>query len=518
MQEEDTKYYNSIVREIRKIVVTKLILQETGTYNPMFYRPYTSSIIDTDSVNKITERIATTNFDDSISPMLFSGMGMSTICPSADHDQKIYIPGDWNEKRFIFLLELECLYTNGSVLVHVIQGYTDRVAVSYNNSIDPDMVMFINNVSEMVKFNIRNNLDVNQRVYVNGASQVISDPEWGNNTNDRKYIMRPQDIIQGIQSNHLGNINREFPESIGGLLEYNPMLDNNPYKSSRVNTIPTNYLSSIIGGHIKATVQSPEFMENAGGKYGKTRQYLSQKEGLAFENVIIRLLCSSDYGIRNYFQYKDLANKLDPNVDNVVMVGLLGRYNNQAHSAGSTAYWNGSDQQTVIATILSQAIPSLMMECLLYQVGFRATNYDYDGKINIIFYNIVSMTDGDSTRHITMFKNRLETEILHDITYGNIERFSLDVDSKITGDTSIKISYAGEPFTDFTAPTFCDNLYSPVIASNGTEFVNITSDLERIISNTSDVLWNHNFNEEKKLILQPNTVSDFYHNFDPNKL
>src|SRR5690606_33190833 len=111
------------IEEEYQIVVTELLMLETGTYNDMYARPYQSHTNDA-KLNILAEA---TRGGQALQPSSLSGVAGLFLQPSAEVDRSspIITPNGYGSKRFRFLMKVE--YTNAMGLRHTLaySGYTD---------------------------------------------------------------------------------------------------------------------------------------------------------------------------------------------------------------------------------------------------------------------------------------------------------------------------------------------------------------------------------------------------------
>ena len=124
------------------INIAKLILSETGTFNPMYSRPY-QTYIDSAMMDNITRRVDEAG-DSTITGNLLSGIAGTIVKPCATPQGQIPIPYGWSERRIRFLLEVHITTPTGSQMVYYFQGYTSHLGVGQNGSEDPTMEFIIN--------------------------------------------------------------------------------------------------------------------------------------------------------------------------------------------------------------------------------------------------------------------------------------------------------------------------------------------------------------------------------------
>jgi hypothetical protein len=151
---------------------------------------------------------------------------------------------------------------------------------------------------------------------------------------------------------------------------------------------------------------------------------------------------------------------------------------------GGAQHWIGSDMETIASTILTQAVPAIMLELMLTKVSFAATNETLNGQFVVEMRDAASFSKNiDMSPYLQRFIDRLHTEVLSDISRNNQISFRLQMLSDILGDTYVTISIGGGPDTDFVLPSFCDALMSPVIGGSNKDLSMVAMDLEQIYSN-----------------------------------
>jgi hypothetical protein len=227
-------------------------------------------------------------------------------------------------------------------------------------------------------------------------------------------------------------------------------------------------------------------------QYGQDdRDILSQSrfhvaEPPIHENIVIRALSEMTGSFaKNRFTFSDFE-RLDPNVANVTNYhapGAMMQVSNHLpmHQTGATEFWSGSDIVTQTATVLSNAVPALMMELLISNVTFMSTNHTIGCMQDTRIINAISLSSADMRQNYEVFRRRVESELLFDLTFGNQEAYTLNMTCDMFGETWIELSFAGYPSTQFVVPSFCDTLYAPVITSNKESFDVLVNDFNNLL-------------------------------------
>ena len=461
----------------KRLKITKFLIQETGTYNPMYIRPYVTHVTS-DTANTIAQRVEQSG---TVTAGTFSGLTSSLISPSSSAMGEIPIPNGWTEKRLSFLLTLELESSlSGNKIIYV-QGFSDYMGVSYNGAIDPNMKFFINSITVVSRNTINTPMGVQYMDRVTETAQVINGKLFVDHSYDYNgvYGLRPYDIFMSAQTSSVR-------QAYKNLNDTRVRLDNSATltRSSRKNNVPTSYMATLVDSYTKSSELSAyggipaDVYSNAASMATDTG---------VINNEFIRALEFSS-GVPNpTFFNSVMLEHIDPNLANVTNFIKIG--NTQLvglHTAGETEYWGGAGRETVAATLLSNAIPALMLEYMINKIYFRSTNHDITGQMNTVLIDAKSITNLDLSKSFAMFKYRLENEILFDLTFGNQIAYMLEVSCDVFGESRISISLDSGPMIVFATPSFCDSLIAPVYTTNKDILYTVSHDMEQIFSNISN--------------------------------
>lgn len=470
-----------------KISILKLDIRETGSYNTAFSRPYETNFNGSEFHN-LLDRIsasntAKTNSSKSFSPELLSGLSYSLIKPSANPRGELIIPNGWDERRMLFVLQVSAKNTQGTDSIYYFQGYTTHSGISLQGSIDPNMYFFINSYIKVR----RNNMGMGRYSDSIVESAQIINGEIFIENRVQNYLQRPCDVFMGMQSNFIASASnytdkKRAPE----VNDTRITVTTESVKSNRSNNVSSKYMSKILAGYNEGVITA-EFGQGTDDILSRSRDVVAEHS--INENPFLRAL-SIKTGVPNIsrFTFDDLMN-IDPGVDavtNVLTVSPVVR--SQMHQAGQTSFWNGSDISTLTATVLSNSVPSLMMELFLTEVSLTSTNHDITGRMNTVISVVNSFTNADLSDNVRIFVDRLEREVLNDITFDNQESYSLSMHVDLMGDTFISIQIADEPMTDYVVPSFCDGLLTPVVTPNKNDYMNLVGDLEMLTNQVTEDL------------------------------
>ena len=461
-----------------RISVAKLLLMESGTYSPQYSRPYQTHI-DGVTMESLVRRMDQSG-GKPITGSLLAGVASSILKPTAAAGGEIPIHMGWTERRIRFFMEVHVTLGSGTEMIYYFQGYTSHLGVGNNGAVDPRMEFIMNSYVRVTRGYQHTPYGVQVRDVVTESAHIVNGNIVQQVQGGAVYGMRPQDIFTGIQSAYLSNAYNHY-HATDVLNDTRIRFNGESVRSNRANNLPSNFIAKVVDSY-QTGVQLSEF--------GQSEQDIMSRchdlthEASAYENVFIRAL-SNVRGVQcsTTFHYEDLR-RIDPNIDNVTNYITLGSTSAvQLHQAGQTAYWNGADNETLAATVLSNAIPAVMMELMISKIHFRSTNHDQTGTMNTVIINANSLTSADMSANYELFKRRIEREILLDITYGGQELYMLEMRADLFGDTTISISIGNGPMTTYTTPSFCDSLLTPVMTMSRDNFFSVVNDFEQMMNN-----------------------------------
>ena len=460
----------------RSIRIVRFTMQETGQYEPQFSRPYQPSgnmeALDnlTNRITEVTRGDATMRIDGS----LISGLSGGLVVPQANWETKLLIPNGWNERRLRYKLELE-VHTGLATELYEFQGYSEFFDVSMSGHINPDMVFYINSFMRINRARDYSGLSsAGYRDVVSEAAQIV-DGQLHSRETGTAYGIRPEDVFVGVQSAHASQALQGINE--GSVVDTRINRANDVFRTSRVNSIPSNYLGKVIENYRTAT-NLVDFGVGTDDIYSRAIQ--SSHEANPFENPFIRALSDQrGMGSATYFTMNDLVN-LDPTAAErteyfvVEDAGVLA-------SVGQTDGWHRGDLETQLATILTNSVSGLMIANTFVNISFESTNMTLNAMPFTRILGGVGATMPDMRPFYNNFITRFETEILPDITHNNTIPVNMIVEADLYGDTKIQLSIDGGPFIPYISPTFADSIMAPVVTNNANNYMGLIEGVEHIM-------------------------------------
>lgn len=440
---------------VAKISIARLTLQETGTYNQMVNRPY-QTYMDNFTLQSLLTRIDGAG---SVNPDTIAGFGTQFMKPTAHAVSNIGIPQGWGERRIRFSLEVHIQLNTGSQQVHFFQGYTNYLGISTTGAIDDRMIFFINSYTVVVRSTQLTPVGAVTQDFVTESAHIIN----GNIINDQQqgyspaFSMRPDDMFYGIQSAHMTTAMNAYDTPV---IDTRVRINNEPICSKRVNNIPNAFVADIVDRY-KHSCYLTQFGQDDADILSRSRDYKVEQSPIS-NQFIFALSQVKNIPAATFFTISDLI-KIDNNASKVINFLTLGTtVSQQTHSTGQSEYWETVSNESVAATLLSNAVPAIMMDLLITKISFIATNRNFGG-MQVAITQALSPTNADMSRNYEMFKRRLEHELLFDLTYQNQEILDLAMTVDLYGESRIEIGFGANPKTLFVTPSFCDSLISPVI-------------------------------------------------------
>ena len=484
-------------QQVTNVRIKKLYLVETGGYKDQFIRSFEINATH-EHLNKIEEVVYQKQQMNStvVSPVDISMAAPDLMLPSQYVIGKVDLPYGWQEKRFRFLLEVVEPGAMGSERVTIIQGYTEYPGANINTgSIDERMKFYANSVIELVR-----TLDPNTGVltatvirhynivHLPTGNVEIHDVTQQHNTmpygmpQPTLMALRPEDMISAVTSMYSMDLSAGEIVPSGILIK--------PVDANKNLSIPTMHIANTLTGVMKANKMAQityDKMDILG-----TNLSLVKTNGRDKNNFW--KLISSLYGYAevNTFTFGDLK-QIDANVDNVTSVfasqpgAMLNNPVVQQFGTDSEEFYKPTIEARM-AVLVSEAITSLMANNLLSKVTLTFSNQTGEPIASIL--KARTMIDGINVANYGE-KLRIEFEnfVGPVITMGNEVIVNLLVDSDITGDTVVAISYNNNPEVVFRIPTFADSTFNPLIETkqgftqNVEKFKDILDTADIILSN-----------------------------------
>lgn len=183
------------------MIIEKLIMVQTGTYNDIVRRPFNTNV-DNETLTQFQEA---TLGGSNVSVGAISGVAGAILRPSAQPEGYVYIDNGWEEPRLRFIMEVSHGVRMGCKQSQILTGYTDYVGVTPNGNVDPNMRLYFNNSINLREVGIDAPTGRQSQTRVTDSSHILMQPysandAWHGNT---PLTMRPQDLFSQMQTQML---------------------------------------------------------------------------------------------------------------------------------------------------------------------------------------------------------------------------------------------------------------------------------------------------------------------------
>lgn len=454
------------------------------TEQAMHYRPYQSRF-DGEVINALDNL---TEGGRKINVERFSTIAGSVIAPAAQTEGRIKVPFGWDQRRFSVLMEFEVTTPMGTSR-EIITGFTGYSDLSYNKNLAPETPIFANShtVARMASIS-QDNSAYSQVGYSGlGSRQVLAPIHYeGHGGEDvvGDTMLRPIDAFahQQREAYSLNSPNTSDPRT-------DMRLD--MHTSKRENVIGSNYLHKVWSGYRSALANHPEESDTAGYIMGAAVDDPAINENVLSDSSIVfkRLKEQSNLSDTHYVTVGELMSAF-PEFEHVKNVSLLDPKLPQ--HIGDTAHWGGNNPQTRIAHSLSLSIPALMASKMLGSYSFMIENMtDFEGKPKVIPTGYQFMIGLSREQDLLwQIEESIRTNIYGNIRgVGGFERFSVIMSCNIIGSNTISVQLDDQPPMEFSAPSYCDSIYTPVVGSGNEALTQLSTDLGGMLTSIYD---NHN--------------------------
>lgn len=470
----NTFQYNDI-NSSPTMLLESLKLQETGTYNTQFRRPFTA-VMDAGTVQSLANRVDRLTQNDpstSIQPGYVAGLCSGIMVPNSSVEGEVAIHNGWQQRRFRFVLTVK-VPSHFMDDIYIFQGYSEYFDISLQGSIDPNMNFFMNSYVRIQ----RNKSPQNTMGLV--ADRIVESQQFIDGTvispmaNQVVKGLRPSDIIAGLQTGYMNN-------AMGGTIAYDTRcsIGNDMVGNVRKNCIPSEYLARTITQH-----RSSQALADYG--YGNEnifdRTWTSLAELEPYENPLIRQLTDNRQIMkpRGSFTINDLI-KIDPTFQSRIAYTPVAQ-NAFISNTGIAAPLYGATVEVLMANMIAYGIGALMSEAGLCSVSFITSTMTPNGMVETKML-APGVIMGTTTAELAYAKfiDRFNTVLVPDLTKNNLIPFSATVEADMFNDVKISIMVEGSTMETFIFPLFCDSLNTPIVTQKQENFDNMVSSIDDIL-------------------------------------
>ena len=471
--------------KITQINVVELLLNETGTYNQQFLRPYESSMDGRDTA-KVVDRISeAVRVGASVNNNTFIGIGTAIVAPSASIVTPIGILNGWDRDRLRFKLTIDVTMNTGSRIRYIYTGFTSDANIlpgiyHDQSKIDPNMLFKVNTVtrtrvvSEVTPYGNRD------RFSALATCNVLVNPHWqGITSTNNMYTMRPSDVISYRANEPLRAV-----QARTNFIDTNMLVTSKPSYSNLASGNINDYSASIISNALKVGLVSDPSSKTNPYYHAKTMAADTMDNPLFERLSTLRQSAAMD----GTFSFAELS-MIDPMTDSVTTYTQLTQEDiRQVHRAGQTSDWHGSDFNTQAATIIANGIPAIMARMGLVRMGFTSTNSVIGSRPSTQISGAVSMNE-NVNMDVNAFARirdelitRIEYDVLNAVTLGFEVEYFVSVYADLNLDMRITVGIDGKAPVDYVYPCFNSSALAPIL----THDLNMANNLSAVFGSIID--------------------------------
>ena len=475
-------YQNSISFDAQGplVKITKVMLFTTRTdYQSPWQRTYDIEA-SAGMLNKFQNLLAQRGKDSHINPHAAASYIPEIINLQARPTGMANIPNGWGTERLRFIIVAENDGLTGTKRISYIQGYTEFSDLSQNGLIDPNMIFYINSIT-----NTTTTLDrVNNRLWTTPGStfNVVTDA-LGNSTYqmemgdpfDLPKLARPKDIVENAMTLEMHNpVSGRVINASGALGQ------NTADTSSRTNGDPLQYFSKLyncfIDGKINTSYSSDAndptaILRNAADMHTVLESNLLAQPFVKAIHRVTGEICPTNFTLGTLLI-------MDPTINTNEIVVVRKDYRSQQPTnlpmnnglldmmtmSSDTANTLNPTAENLKAVMLCNSINSMMLENLITRASVSMTNMT--GENTVIISDVNSfIPDIDLIRWTNRLYSSLLNILMPKITDGGLTIVDIHFMTDVISDTTVAISLNHGPVYLYRFPTFADSLYTPTVTT-----------------------------------------------------
>lgn len=461
-----TEFSTGAVKSVRVVSCNFVEMVEQAS---MGFRPFVSNVTESGVLEMLPDIVrdsrAGANFrSESLNPYINDIVSLSSNSLGS-----IPVVNGWNIRRYSFTIMVEVLHSNGNAQNYMVEGFTDTPEISTQHeriSIDPNMVMFINNI---VSFSERINQVTGSKslMPVENYNIISKDPFSQNTSIHNLVTQRPYDVtnlgVSGVLAGNATKFIHDTRTSVSTIPKTSNMSNNNPATyvakilndglTSIGNTNTDSLLNTTTLRNMLDFVAEPTFTTNGFlkqlGRYQK------------------------DYATAvTSFTWSELT-QLDPALSSshcpyLNIYPLAHRAIHMPSSGLACDDINGSGNEQVFASMIANGISDLMARCRATEVSVMASNGS-----GVDDANVLSMRCFDQTEvqiQAKAFEQLFVSNVLVMLNHNTKFGYNIAAQASVWGETYVKVSLGYGSFT-FLFPNFANSMYSPMLTNQkaGTE-------------------------------------------------
>ena len=448
-----------------KLIPTK------SSYDNMYRRSFTTNF-DGETAGALAAVASKYKYGSSIPDQAVANVLNNVInfAPVLADNKPIDIPYGWNTQRMRFIMEVDSLHVSGSMATSFIQGYTEYYDPSITGKIDPNMLFYINSITNVITTIDPINGSVS--VYPSSTINVLYNSNgvatYEEIVSESNSLIRPADMVSGLVLNNM------FPDAVdnGYMNDLSGVLTSNTVTSKRSNNDTTKYLNSLLTQYKTAQVNT-DITNNDIDILNNASVSLVDPDVTATPFIMALHVKTGEIAPSSFTL--NLLASMDSNVNNKITLITSGEadYNvasmyNTIFDTNITANMFQPVPELLKANVIQASLLSYMLDNLMSKLVISFNNQTGINMAAPLFGNslITNLSSEYLIRYMEKIRIQVENVLMPKISDGGYTILDIHVDADVLGDTTIAISLNNRAPMVYRFPTFSDSLYSPMVTSS----------------------------------------------------
>lgn len=476
-------------------IVTSWTFFETGTFEDQGSRNYRAKNFGDDVVDRIIRK---TDAGRTISSSSLNGVVSDILELDSNSNTKLYIPNGWDTPRLAFIVEILLDEGKNNERRQVLTGYTDKSDLTLQDTMDPEMQLFINNSFILNSYDAPGRSGRRRRSRVLANDFIIRsshDPERSNGRRgrerDSEILLRSEDVFYKRDTRNMTRNARDTTVRDGRL-----QLTGELKLGRRADTNAADYLASIL----KIGVASERKRQTDDYHFGDidpdTAPMFQRSSVDEIASGYTRAGSLDDHGIfRDWLTDTDFANcgmielrdfEDAVNIDCKPVVLRPGRSESRRYrrtERGEHENWGGGRREDVVPDMVKNTLISLLLRHTIAEATIIITNQTQVGDLACHISNAVSLIkDFDVEPMLDTLEETIAMDLGMMISRNNLEDITVEVDYNMLSCMIISVDHHdGDGAVKYNAAIFADGLQTNLRAED-------EDILDQIVNDTDDLI------------------------------
>jgi hypothetical protein len=477
-------------------IVTSWTFFETGTFENQGSRNYRAKNFGDDVVDRI---LSNTQGGARISSSALNGVVGDILELDQKANTNIYIPNGWDTERLAFICELLLDEGSSNERRQILTGYTDKADLTYNDTLDPETQLFINNSFILNSFEVggRGGRRRKSRVMANDFIIRSAEDQTGDRRGRRgrdkdvEVLLRSEDVFykrdtRAMTSNSRTDV-RDGRLQLTGELKL----------GRRADTNASDYLASILKIGVASerkrqtddyhfgdidTDTAPMFQRSSVDEIasGYTRAGSLDDHGIFRD-----WLTDTDFANCGMIELRDFESAVKVECEaSVLRPGRVESRKYQRHHRGDNAEWGGGNREDIVPDMVKNTLVSLLLRYTIAEARVIITNQTQLGEMTCHISNAKSLIqDFDVEPMLDDLELIIQNDLGMMVSRNNLEDITVDVDYNMLSSMLISVDHHdGHGEIRYNAAIFADGLQTNLRADDEDILDQIVNDTDDLIS------------------------------------